>query len=303
MFNRIYFFLFFCLSIHLFVQAESYESANIHYRLVNDAIDVVIVTHPKDTDTLDMCIEGIRENCRNVRRVIVVSSIKLTDEAEWFDETKYPFSLHDVLTAIGNGDTAKAERRFKHHWRPPGWYLQQLLKLYAPFVIPGISSNVLVVDADTIFMNPVEFLNESFGGLFCTSDLRAKSHYLKHAERLVPGYERVYPRVYSVCHHMLFQKPILQELFRIVEQHHQTTFWNAFCSCVDFEDNGGASEFEIYYNFALRTTKQVDLRKLKWKNSGSLSHLDQYKEDGYHFVSFHTYLRGKRKADPHLFRR
>lgn len=291
--NFRYLLIAFCLSLNFFVHAERTGKHKVEYLLTNDPIDVVIVSHPKDKGTLDLCIDGIRENGQNIGRVIVVSSEKLTDKCEWFDEKDYPFSMDDVLKAIGKGDKAKSKKYFKSHYRPVGWYLQMLLKLYAPFVIPGISPNVLVVDADTIFMNPVEFLNESNGGLFCYSKLRAKNRYLNHAARLVPGYKRVHPEVYSVCHHMLFQRAIMEDLFNKVEKVHKTPFWNAFCECVDIDGIGGASEYEIYFNFALRRTDQVELRKLKWKNSGTIDNRKRYQKNGYHFVSFHTYMQGK----------
>jgi Family of unknown function (DUF6492) len=276
--------VFFVLSFHLFLHAEK-----IHYPLTNDPIDVVILAHPKDTETLGYCIKGIRENCMNLRRVIVVSSIRLSDECEWFNEKNFPFSLNDVVLAIGREDENKAKKYFHHHWRPPGWYLQQLLKLYAPFVIPDISSNVLVLDADTIFMNPVNFLNGSNGGLFCVSHLRPKQRYLKFAERLIPDYKKT--KGYSICHHMLFQKPILEHLFYTVEKHHKNVFWKAFCYAVDLGRNKGASEYEVYFNFALNHSDQVEIRELKWKNSHDLKKADSYKKAGYHFVSFHDYMR------------
>jgi len=290
MLNRILFFLL-LLCLHSPAYADTSQPIKIYYDLVDDPIDVVIVTHPKDKTTLDYCIDGIRKNCHQVRRVIVVSSEKLTDEAEWFNENQFPFNKESIALAIARGNVETSEEFFHGKHRSPGWYFQQLLKLYSPFVIPDISSNVLVIDADTIFMNPVEFLNDSFGGLFCYSPEGAKPAYFKHAERLVPGYKRIYPKVYSVCHHMLFQKPILEDLFHTVEQYHGTAFWKAFCLCVDLHKNKGASEYEIYYNFALSRTNQVALRKLKWDNSSNLSQRNKFQKKGYHFVSFHTYLR------------
>jgi len=262
------------------------------YPLVDDPIDVVIVTHPKDKETLDDCIRGIRKNGVNVNRVIVVSTEPLTDQAEWFDERLYPFSYDDVFLTIAKGNRKKGKAFFKDHNRGPGWYLQQLLKLYAPFVIPGISSNVLVVDADTIFMNQVKFLNKKNGGLFCFNTIEPKSRYLRHARRFLPDYKRAHPEVYSVCHHMLFQREILEDLFRTVEEYHQMTFWQAFCDCVDLrEQKAAASEYEIYYSFAFNHTDQVKLRKLQWTNSVDLDKKKSYKKRGYHYVSFHKYKR------------
>lgn len=293
--NRLFFILFF-LCFHFFAQATS-NTKKVKYSLRDDPIDVVFVSHPKDQRTLDYCIDGILENCGKVRRVIVVSDTKLTDKAEWFDEKDFPFSKNDIALTIGRGSLKKSEEFFKRTGRGVGWYYQQLLKLYSPLVIPGISSNVLVVDADTIFMNPVEFLNDSFGGLFCTNPHPAKETYIKHAKSLVPGYKRIYPEVYSVCHHMLFQRAILQDLFEVVEEYHKKKFWMAFCLCVDTgAQKKGASEYEIYYNYALRHTDQVALRELKWANSGLLENRENFKKQGYHFVSFHTYMKGKNKT-------
>lgn len=284
----------FALCIPLFLQAEKNKTTKIHYKLYDDPIDVVIVSHPKDQRTINYCIDGILENCKKVRRVVVVSSTRLTDKAEWFNENDFPFTKHDIGLAIGRGSSKKALEFFRRTGRGVGWYYQQLLKLYSPLVIPGISPNVLVIDADTVFMNPVEFLNESFGGLFCISHHPAKQPYIKHAERLVPGYKRIYPQYYSVCHHMLFQRPILEDLFKTVENYHNSSFWLAFCLCVDVQSQKkGASEYEIYYNYALRHTDQVALREFKWMNSGRLEDRNLFKKQGYDFVSFHTYMKGK----------
>lgn len=282
-------------SIELPIYAQSLKRSSYgriktsSFQLLDDPVDVVIVSHPKDKETIELCIDGIKENCSQVRRVIVVSSEPLTEKAEWFDERQYPFSKEDVSLKIGKDNPIQAKEFFEHD-HPVGWYYQQLLKLYAMFVIPDISSNVLVIDADTVFMNPVDFLNHSYGGLFCTSDEPAKQKYIDHAKRLLPSYRRIYPHVYSVCHHMLFQRAILERLFNTVEKIHGTPFWTAFCWCVDLEE-GGASEYELYYNFSLSRTLQVALRKLKWTNSSIIENMSQFKSEGYHFVSFHTYMR------------
>lgn len=282
--------LFLCFQ---FVAEAKDNKHKTHYPLFDDFIDVVIVAHLKDQKTLDDCIDGIKENGHRIRRVIVVSSEKLSDKAEWFNENQFSFTKQNVSLAIAKGDKNKSEKFSKRRGRGPGWYYQQLLKLYSSFVIPDISRNVLVIDADTIFMNPIEFLSESNGGLFCASRGEVNPSYFQHAERLVPGYQRIYPEIYSVCHHMLFQKPILKDLFRTVEQYHQLPFWKAFCKCVDLNGKEGASEYEIYYNFALTHTDQVQLRELAWANSAHLEEKALFKSAGYHFVAFHTYMRGK----------
>lgn len=281
--------LLLALCVHINVCFAVSRPQEIQYALTDNPIDVVIVSHPKDKVTLNFCIEGIRKNCAKIGRVIVVSSEKLSDEAEWFDEANFPFSKQDIAMEIGRGNEAIMKKFFEHHQRS-GWYYQQLLKLYSAFCIPDISNNILVVDADTIFLNPVEFLNDSFGGLFCIGHSKTRQNYLDHAKRLLPKYTRGLSPHYSICHHMLFQKPILEKLFEEVAQKHQVPFWQAFCQCIDLKE-GGASEYEIYSDFALSTTNQVGLRPLKWRNDSKFVKRNEFQKKGYHFVSFHTYLR------------
>jgi hypothetical protein len=97
--------LFLFVFFHISLQAERKT-----YVLTDAPIDVVIVSHPKDKDTLEYCIEGIRENGKNIRRIIVVSSIKLTEHAEWFDEKYFPFTIKQIAYAIGKDDKKKIEQ-------------------------------------------------------------------------------------------------------------------------------------------------------------------------------------------------
>ena len=66
------------------------------YSVTNDAIDVVIPCTDKDLDTLDLCIDGIRNNCQQIRRIITISDRRLTEKAEWIDEKQFPFSKENI---------------------------------------------------------------------------------------------------------------------------------------------------------------------------------------------------------------
>lgn len=256
----------------------------IEYPFLNDPIDVVIPAVDKDNDSLNLCIKGIRENCKNVRRIIVVSRNKLTDEAEWFNEADYPFSIKDIDARLYHSQVSESI-----HERT-GWYYQQLLKLYVFTVIPDISSNVLILDSDTIFLNPVEFLNDAHAGLYNTG-IEYHHPYFEHMRRLLPSLRKLYPHISGITHHMLFQKCVVEDLFSCVEDLHKIPFWQAFCNCVDTQrTHSGASEYEIYFNFVFSRTNQVEIRQLKWKDVPFFNG-PAYKNEGYHYVSCHAYLR------------
>lgn len=272
--------------------AMAFVLHEVEYVFSEEPIDVVIPAIDKDLKTLNFCIEGIKTYCANVRRIIVVSAKRLTDQAEWFDEKNYPFSKKDIAIHLLKGDVIGVKRYLYNSHSRLGWYYQQLLKFYAPFVIPEISKNVLVLDADTIFLKDVEFMNESFAGLYNPA---REYHipYFEHAARLLPGLKRVNIESSGIAHHMLFQKCVLDDFFHLVEGIHQMPLWQAFCNCVAPNElfGSGAAEYEIYFNFVFARTKQVEERVLKWANIKRLNTIPFYQSHGYHYVSCHSWDR------------
>ncbi len=262
------------------------------YDIPNAPIDVIIPSTEKDLDTLELCIEGIRYNCDQVRRIIVVSNKQLTTKAEWFDEKLFPFSKEEVAYYLAGCDEAKAKEFLVSPQTRIGWYLQQLIKLYAPYVIPEISSNVLHLDSDTIFLNPICFLNDQGEALY-NPGTEYHMPYFDHMARLLPGERRMFPEHSGITHHMLLQKPILDDLFQAVELHHHMDLWKAYCLSINPQElylSGSASD-EVYFNFAFARTNQVHLRFFKWDNIPSLKCLSKYKKLRYHFVSCHSWSR------------
>lgn len=263
------------------------------YPLTTEPIDVVIPFYKKDLATLELCIKGIKRSCKQIRRVIVISSKRYTDNAEWISESIFPFNKSAVALQLNDNDQKRAHEYLKHPKCRARWYYQQLLKLYAPFVIEGLSSNVLMLDSDTIFLRKVNFIDKSGNGQYNVG-YELFDNYFRHMESFTGGaVKRVFPNYSGICHHMLFQKSVLKALFTLVEEHHKKPLWQAFCSSVAKEDLylAGASEYEIYFNFLFSTTKQAKVRPLKWKNSTRLSNRKKYKQEGYHYVSFHTWNR------------
>lgn len=274
----------FCAGISLLFAERSFFSFSNH------PIDVVIPSVEKDLLTLDLCIQGIRENAANIRRIIVVSKRRLTDKAEWFNEANYPFSFQDVALALTKNKPELMELLLQKGERV-GWYYQQLLKLYAPLVIPDISPNVLILDSDAIFLNRVSFLNEKNAGMYNPG---AEYHppYFHHAAQLLPGFYKRFLRYSGISHHMLFQKPVIEALFDEVQQYHHQPFWQIFCHLVNAQSIfSGASEYEIYFNYVFARTNQVSIRFLKWENIHKLSEISKLKKRGLHYVCLHSYAR------------
>lgn len=258
------------------------------YQFLHDPIDVVIVCHEKDLRTLGLAIEGIKKNI-DFRDIFVVSKEPLTQEARWFDEAQFPFTKQTVAMEIfGNQEQAVA---FLNHPKTRiGWIYQQLCKLYALFVIPDISSNVLVVDADTIFLRPVRFQDDVGAPLF---NVGTEYHmpYFEHIARLIPGLKKVYPDKSGITHHMLFQRCIMEDLFATIRDIHDEEPWKALCHAIDHGALYGSalSEYELYFNFACMQTDQVRIRHLDWQNL-SFSNYHRMSRLNADYVSCHAYM-------------
>ena len=270
------------------IHANTWKGEKIDYAFSLDPIDVVIPCHKKDCRTLEKVISGIKKHILH-RRLIVVSSERLTDNAEWFDEKNYPMSMKDIAYELFQ-DEGKAVAYMQDPRTRIGWIYQQFLKLYASFAIPDISKNVLVVDADTIFFKPVTFLTESGAPMF---NVGTEFHppYFTFMDRLLPGIEKIFPDYSGICHHMLLQKPVLQDLFEIVEQIHQLPFWKAVCHLVDHSELYGScfSEYELYFNFLFTRSNQAKIRVLNFDNFSWRS-FDPTNKKGYDYASYHSWI-------------
>lgn len=262
------------------------------YHLTNDPIDVVIPCTEKDLPTLELCIQAVRKYGKNINRVIVVSDKRYTDSAEWFDEKLYPFSKFDVALEIF-GDKEKAAEFQKSPKSRLGWIYQQFLKLYLFSVIPKISPNVLVLDADTIFLNPIQFVDSKGHALLTGAKRHHHQPYFNYANRVIPWWKKVHPRVSGICNFMLFQKAVVKDLFKTIKAYHPGTVWKSLCHCIERAEayESCMSEYELYFNFAQLRSDQMKVIKRKWRQGAYLGQLQDLSDQGYDFVSCHSYMR------------
>lgn len=260
----------------------------ISYEFTLDPIDVVMPCHEKDLRTINLAIEGIKKNVRH-RRIIIISKEQLTDKAEWFDESLFPFSLFDIAYEIFK-DHLKAQEFINHPKTRIGWIYQQFLKLYAPFVVPDISPNILIVDADTIFLQPVNFQDAAGSPLFNVGTEYVKP-YFEHISRILPGVLKQFSNKSGICHHMLLQKNVMTDLFSLIRNVHNEEPWKVICATIDraFLYKSCMSEYELYFNFIFGRTNQPKIRPLRWKNV-SFAQFNKIKKNEFDYVSCHAYM-------------
>lgn len=239
--------------------------------------DIVVAVGPNDKDIVSKQVQFTQMNVVGYRNIYLIpydATFTLPGTIT-IPETMFPFSM-DTFKRFHPDATKRA-----------GWYLQQLFKMYAGFVIPGILDAYLVIDADTFFFQPIAFMEDNAVALFNYSS-ECHLPYLEHLNKMHPTLFRMDSHKSGICHHMMFRTKFLTELFHMIESHHSCLFYEAFFKCIRDAQKSGASEYEIYFNFMLKYHPQdIRIRKLLWKNETSLDAIDKT----YDYFSYHTYLR------------
>lgn len=241
-----------------------------------EIFDIVIPVGPNDKDIIQKQLEFNKRNIIGYRNIYLVSydpSIHI-DGCITIDEKTFPFSLDTVAEFHG-----KLSRN--------GWYLQQLLKIYAGRIIPGILERYLIVDSDTFFLKPTTFIKNGK----CLYNYGNEYHiqYFEHMSRLDKDLIKMDAEKSGICHHMIFEKRYINEIIERIEKKHNDTFYNIFLKFVLESDrkNSGASEYELYFNYMLKYhTDKITIRKLKWKNVSILN-----TNEDVDYVSYHWYSR------------
>ena len=237
--------------------------------------DIVIPLGPNDLQNIEKQIECTRTNVIGFRNIYIITPIAnfMCPGAITIDESIFPFSDQIALYHGKDGRN--------------GWYLQQLIKLYAGLVVPGILDRYLVIDADTFFLKPTSFINSenqcqyNFGREY-------HCHYFDHMRKLHPDFVRVY-ELSGICHHMMFETRFIKEIMRLVGE----PFWVVFLEKVEpwlrHGIGSGASEYELYFNYVCKYhMDEIEVRELAWEN---VSVLDLNMDLDY--ISHHHFLRAE----------
>lgn len=241
--------------------------------------DVVIPVGPNDIFFVQNVVDCCKKYVKGYRSIYLVSSSpELTiDSCTTVDESIYPFTIDSVSEIHGkNGRN--------------GWYLQQLLKLYSGLVIPGILETYLVIDADTCFLKPVDFIKD--GNYLFNVGSEYHLPYFSHINRLHPLFIKICPDS-GITHHMLFNTQYINELFLLVETYHKRPFWNVFLDSVDEKEReqSGASEYELYITFMLQKhPDKISVRRLTWEDCNVFTNEPP---NGVDYICVHHYIRLK----------
>lgn len=240
---------------------------------MNILFDIVIPVGPNDINKINNLIEYTKKNIIGYRNIYLISKNNINiDDCIFINENIFPFNINVISVFYGKNNRN-------------GWYFQQLIKLYASFFIDNILNNYLVIDADTYFLKPTIFFKNKLPLYNIGTEYNLP--YFEHMTNLYPSLNKSINHS-GICHHMMFQKHILEELFTLVESYHNKPFWEAFLLCINQNHylGSGASEYEIYFNYLhIFHPNKFIIRELKWTNNSQI-----IEDNDYDYVSCHWYL-------------
>ncbi len=250
------------------------------------AIDVVIPTIQKDFKTVAKVVPSLKNIIHKINKIFIVTldtpeARKLCQDlgCHFIDETSYLPVNKESLEFQVQG------------WKRGGWVFQQLLKFGADSFVE--MPNFLILESDTIFLNPVGFIEK--GKFVFGNSEEWNQPYFDAFERLF-GYKVKCPLSF-ICHMMIFNKELLAECKKDMESKHNKPWYEAYASAVDRTQLSSIADYENYAHWVYNKYPEKVIRKVFYNTGLGPSKLADWQAlkakygDKYNSVSFHSYLK------------
>jgi len=246
--------------------------------------DIVYVCHKKDANSLEQSIKYIKKNVSNYRKIFLVAKDNFlfrNKDIYFIDEKNFPFQKKDIKKYTSN--------------KRVGWYFQQFLKLYFLRVVGKKAlDNILIIDADTIFIRKTKFFEN--GIPLYNIEKGYHQPYYNILEKVF-GFGRQNSRFSGITHHMVFQRKYINEIIEFVFKKNGKEFWKEIMENVNKETESGFSEYDLYFYYMLKNyPNNIKIRKLRFINFPYYSYewIKIFRFFGYYYLSAHEYLRRSR---------
>lgn len=217
-----------------------------------EPVDVFIPVRsdPDYQDFLPLCVEGLQRNLSeaSLRHLVVVGAKPRASAAAlaWRGSGQVLWLQDEDFAEQITEWTGLRWQKHPQLWTP--WVRQQIFKLHS--FLPFESSQVLVVDADLLYLKPVRLWDEQ-GRIFFYMENEYFKPYFEVIRDLV-GLEKKAEKSF-ISDQMFFQAAELQALFAEVKTRHQKPFLSVLAELLDQHPKGfqAFSEYELYGTYVL----------------------------------------------------
>ena len=230
---------------------------------MQDKYNVVIMATKKNLDMLRIMIPYCWKNL-DAKAIYVVANENISDQVRNIDGVCY-FDESKVYSGLTYDGIAEILKEIIGDGRRAGWYLQQFLKMAWCYI--DEAEDYVVIDADTIPLNPILFKNN--GEYLFTRKIECHKPYFETLNRLFNG--KIYRKEdYSfIAEHMMFNSDYMAEIISSIEQNDSikgNSFFEKILYSISPADIGysGFSEFETYGNYMqIMHPDKVNIRRLR----------------------------------------
>ena len=248
-------------------------------------IDVLIPTITKDFQLLEYNLKSLRNVKQKINKIYVVSKKEKPIE-DFCTKNNLIFINEDEILGF-----TKSQINYKVDGIDrSGWIFQQLLKLSGDKIVE--KEDYLVVDSDTLLMGGSSFIDSK--GRYCLQ--QGYEYHKKYFE----NYEKLFKKkptnkFTAVCHMMIFNKKILFEMKKEIEDINKGKKWfEAILDLIDNTEKSYFAEYETYANYLRSNYKKLTYLKpfynkgLNRKELTSFENLEKTYSNKYTSLSFHT---------------
>jgi hypothetical protein len=229
-------------------------------------VDIVYVTKIDHLYTLQISIKKITE-LYNVGKIYIITDKRYFSFFKF--KSKVDIKLVDQDSVLPNMVKNDLDNLTLPYFpRRAGWYFQQLLKLGIS-TIDSINENYIVIDADTIFLQNLPFVNSKGQFVFLKATEYHKSYFDNY--RILLGEEP--NREFSfISQYMVFNKNIVKKLFSDIEnKFNGESTWNwLIMKKIQGTDASLFSEYETYGHYVKNHyPNQCEFITKEWLREGS----------------------------------
>ena len=198
---------------------------------INNCFDIVL-TNISEKE-IQKQLEYVKKNVIGYRNIYLITSNKsiMLDGCIVINEEVFPFN-RDTVSVYSKDFDLQVKK------------VEQLQKMYAGNIIPGILDKYFVFDSNVFFVKPISFVENNK----CLYSVKKNN------------------KSFDLGHYMIIEKKYMDEIINKIENYEKDKFYNVFLKQIDSYNKYGETEYDIYLKFIIKNyMSRIIIRKLNWK--------------------------------------
>lgn len=230
--------------------------------------DMILVVAGEDYRILDIVV-------RNSNKYICPNNIYIITPKKDIDIHEERFLNHPNVIFIDEKEIVDIDGIDFKKLNLPGfpkrrfWYYQQFLKMGFSYSKYCSNEYYLIWDADTVPLNPLEFISNTNKIFLTTSNNEYHKDYFISINNILNTKVKIYNKSF-ISQHLFVKKKHMTSLIKQCGNIEKHEWINSLLSKLSGKSQSLFSEYETYANYVLNFYREeYEIRKLKWFRRGA----------------------------------